>query len=314
MSDKLLIASKYKKTIEYILIITDNYPHKYIELKTRIINTSFEILENIYITNIEKQKHIYLIPKLKMLDYYMYLSYKYNIITKKKYETISNYLLELIKMINSWINERVNNIHDKINDIDTIIMMYNSIRSKIKNKEKKERFNDFLSINIINIKNIIDNNNYKPSKYKIFIIREPKIRVIMCQSIKDKVINHLVSYYFLIDNFDKNLINNNVATRINKGTQFGLRLFKKYYNYYKNNFKTFYVSKFDIKKYFYNIDHDIVKKLIRNKIKDKKVLKLIEKIIDSTDEDYVNKEIFKLKDKYNVELSIYKKGKGQSLI
>ena len=64
MSDKLLITSKYKKTIEYILNITDNYPHKYTELKTRIINTSFEILENIYITNIEKGKHIYLIPKL----------------------------------------------------------------------------------------------------------------------------------------------------------------------------------------------------------------------------------------------------------
>lgn len=41
-----------------------------------------------------------------MLDYYMYLSYKYNIITKKKYEVISNYLLELIKMISIWINEK----------------------------------------------------------------------------------------------------------------------------------------------------------------------------------------------------------------
>lgn len=106
MNDKLLIALKYKKTIEYIFNITDNYPHKYIELKTRIINNSFEILENIYITNINREKHIYLIPKIKMLDYYMYLSYKYNIITKKKYEVISNYLLELIKMINLWVNEK----------------------------------------------------------------------------------------------------------------------------------------------------------------------------------------------------------------
>ena len=29
-------------------------------------------------------------------------------------------------------------------------------------------------------KNIIESNNYKRSRYKIFIIREPKIRVIMC--------------------------------------------------------------------------------------------------------------------------------------
>ena len=75
--------------------------------------------------------------------------------------------------------------------------MYYNIRGNIKNKEKIERFEDYFSINIINIKNIISNNNYVPNKYHIFIIREPKIRVIMSQSIKDKIINHLVSYYFL---------------------------------------------------------------------------------------------------------------------
>ncbi len=106
MNDKLLIASKYKKTIEYILNITDNYPHKYIELKQRIINTSFDILENIYITNIDMNNKKNIIPNIKMLDYYIYLSYKYNIITKRKYEVISNYLLELIKMINIWLNEK----------------------------------------------------------------------------------------------------------------------------------------------------------------------------------------------------------------
>lgn len=106
MNDKLLIASKYKKTIEYIFKITDNYPNKYRELKTRIIDTSFDILENIYIINSSGNYKEYLIPKIKMLDYYMYLSYKYNIITKKKYVIISNYLLELIKMINSWLNEK----------------------------------------------------------------------------------------------------------------------------------------------------------------------------------------------------------------
>lgn len=75
MTDKLLIASKYKKTIEYILNIMDNYPHKYYELKTKIINTSFDILENIYLTNIDNNYKKYLIPKIKMLDYYMKLNY-----------------------------------------------------------------------------------------------------------------------------------------------------------------------------------------------------------------------------------------------
>ena len=106
MKDSLLIASKYKKTLEYIFKITDNYPNKYMDLKSRIINTSFDILENIYIINNSSNYEECLIPKIKMLDYMMYLSYKYNIITKKKYETISNYLLELIKMIHSWLYEK----------------------------------------------------------------------------------------------------------------------------------------------------------------------------------------------------------------
>lgn len=105
MNDKLLIASKYKKTIEYILKLTDNYPHKYLDLKTNISSTCFEILEYIYISNIDKKNKKLIIPKIKMLDYYLKLSYKYNIITKKKYEVVSNYLLELTKMIMGWINE-----------------------------------------------------------------------------------------------------------------------------------------------------------------------------------------------------------------
>ena len=106
MNDKLLIASKYKKTIEYIFKITDNYPHKEIELKSKIINTSYDILENIYISNIEKQNKKYIIPKLQMLDYYLKISYEKKIINKRKYEVISYYLLEIIKMIYGWICEK----------------------------------------------------------------------------------------------------------------------------------------------------------------------------------------------------------------
>lgn len=205
--------------------------------------------------------------------------------------------------------KRVNNIYNNINDIDIIISMYYTIRGNIKNKEKRERFEDYFSINIINIKSIISNNNYVPNKYHIFIIREPKIRVIMSQSIKDKIINHLVSYYFLEYVFDKTLINNNVATRIGKGTHYGLRLFKRYYNIFKNKYNKFYVLKFDIKKYFYNIDHNFVKNLIKRKIKDKKVLKIIYSIIDSTDKDYINNRIYYLRGKYRIDILIYVKGK-----
>lgn len=192
--------------------------------------------------------------------------------------------------------KRVSNLYEKINDIDIIIDMYDNVVSKnTKNKEKINKFNDYYSINIVNIKNIINSGNYIPFKYNIFLVREPKVRIIMSQNITDKLINHLVAKYFLIDVFDKSLIDSNIATRLNKGTHYGIKLTKKYLNEMKRKYDNFYYLKFDISKYFYNIDHEVVKNIIKMKIKDKKVINIINNIIDSTNSKYVNEEINKLK-------------------
>ena len=192
--------------------------------------------------------------------------------------------------------KRINNIYENITDLNIIMDMYENIVSKnTKNKSKIELFDRLYSINIVKIKDILKSKSYIPSKYNIFLIKEPKVRIIMSQSIEDKIINHLVAKYFLIDIFNDTLILENCATRVGMGTHYALKLFKKNYNYYKNKYKKFYILKFDISKYFYNIDHEIVKDIIKKKIKDKDVLKIIFSIIDSTDEPYVNDAINKLK-------------------
>lgn len=107
MNDKLLIIMKLKKTIEYINKILDNYPHKYIELKQRLINSLYDMLELAYLANndldrIANQNKC--IVKLEMIDYYLKLSYKNDIISKKKFESISKHLLEIKKMLIGWRN------------------------------------------------------------------------------------------------------------------------------------------------------------------------------------------------------------------
>ena len=170
------------------------------------------------------------------------------------------------------------------------------IRRNTKNKKKVQKFDDFYSCNIVKIKELLMSHKYKMGKYNIFIIHEPKVRIIMSQEIEDKIINHLVAKYFLRDVFDKTLSDRNCATRVGKGTHYALKLFKNDYNYYLNKYEKFYILKLDISKYFYNLDHKIIKDLVKRKIKDKSVLKIINDIIDSTNEDYINQEIIKLKE------------------
>lgn len=65
--------------------------------------------------------------------------------------------------------KRVNNLYNKINDLDKVIEMTKIVSKNTKNKYKINKFNDYYSCNIINIKNIIENKNYIPSKYNIFL-------------------------------------------------------------------------------------------------------------------------------------------------
>lgn len=106
MQDKFIIATKVKITIEYIEKTVTNFPHTENNLKNKIINECYELLETIYLANINKEikemKTIYV--KLKMIDYLLKRSYDKRLIGIKKYETIANYLLEINKMITAWLN------------------------------------------------------------------------------------------------------------------------------------------------------------------------------------------------------------------
>ena len=158
--------------------------------------------------------------------------------------------------------KRVSNLYHKVYDIDNINKMCDLVCSKVKNKEKAEKFMLYKSEHIINIRNKLMSKKLDFSKYSIFLITDPKCRVIMSQSIEDKVINHLVAKYLLVDVYENIYTNSMCATRIGKGTSYGIHLLKKYLNNIKYKHNSFYYLKIDIKKYFYNIDHNILKEII----------------------------------------------------
>ena len=110
--------------------------------------------------------------------------------------------------------------------------------------------------------------------------------------------------YVLEPKLTKYLDNRNIATRVGLGCDYGIKLIKKYINKMKK-YNNFYILKLDIKKYFYNINHDKLKEMIKNDLNNIEY-KIICNIIDSTNEDYINKIINKL----GKDLPLYQKGRG----
>ena len=186
--------------------------------------------------------------------------------------------------------KRQNNLYNKMLDINNIIDMTNLVLKNTHNKRKVNAFENYKMELIINIQNRLESGNFISSKYNIFLISDPKYRIIMAQELEDKIINHLVAKYILEDTFERKFVNSQTATRKEKGTSYSIKLLRKYLSKLKD--KPIYYLKIDIKKYFYSLDHDILKN-----IKDKKALNILCEIIDSTNHSYINNNILNLKNK-----------------
>lgn len=194
--------------------------------------------------------------------------------------------------------------YDELVDIDKIREMYQVIRLNTKNRGKLHKFELFYSSNIISILTALKRKAYKHSNYNVFLVHEPKYRIIMSEIMSDKVVNHLISKYVLTPGIYPHLIAQNVATREGKGTKEGIRYVKKYINKLKLNYDKVYVLKCDIKKYFYSIDHELILEKVRRFINDPEIMRIIKNIIYSTDEEYVNANIDRV---VNMEIERVKK-------
>ena len=108
MQDKLLISLKIKKTIDYVLKVVNNYPHSYVCLKNNIINSFYNLLELSYRANLYKDINYMkeILIQIKMIEYYIETSCDNKLISYKKFENIGVYLLEINKMVNSWIKNK----------------------------------------------------------------------------------------------------------------------------------------------------------------------------------------------------------------
>lgn len=177
--------------------------------------------------------------------------------------------------------KRKNNLYQNLCSIKNIEEVYNEVCKNTKNKRKVELFKEYKCLYITRIYNILEKREYKPGKYNIFTIYEPKERIIISQNMQDKVINHLVTRQILYPSILPCLIEENVASRKNKGTSKGLELYYKYIRNCNIKYSKYYILKCDISKYFASIDHRILKDKLTKKIKDKEALKIIFDIIDS---------------------------------
>ncbi|MBU0506627.1 Retron-type reverse transcriptase [bacterium] len=141
-------------------------------------------------------------------------------------------------------------------------------------KTATARFNFLLENELWKIQNELKNKSYEPGAYYNFKIYEPKERIISAAPYKDRVVHHAI-HNILEPIFEPTFIFDSYATRKEKGSHAAINQFQR------SSRKTQFTLKCDIKKYFQNIHHGFLMKLIDKKIKCHDTTGLIEKILGS---------------------------------
>ncbi len=104
MKDNLKVITNIKKTILYLDKIIINMPNSDIVLKDNLKKAMYNVLEYAYMASLDSKYKLFIISKIKMVDFYLKISFEKKYISYKKYEKVSNYLLEILKMVYGWLN------------------------------------------------------------------------------------------------------------------------------------------------------------------------------------------------------------------
>lgn len=169
-------------------------------------------------------------------------------------------------------------------DIISIENLLEAWKEFIKGKRNKKDVQEFymnLMDNILSLHRELKNKTYKHGGYQAFNINDPKPRNIHKASVRDRLLHHAI-YRILYPFFDRGFIADSFSCRNNKGTHKALGRFRYFIRKAsQNNTKTCWVLKCDIKRFFENINHNVLIGILKEYVPDKDIIGLLEKVIVS---------------------------------
>ncbi len=170
---------------------------------------------------------------------------------------------------------------EDIISIENLLEAWKEFVSGKRNKKDVREFSFRLMDNILSLHSDLANRVYTHGGYKAFNICDPKPRNIHKATVRDRLLHHAI-HRKLYPFFDTLFISDSYSCRIDKGTHRAINRFRSFgYKVSKNNIKTCWILKCDIRKFFANINHSILKQILKSYIPDQDILWLLERVIDS---------------------------------
>lgn len=162
-----------------------------------------------------------------------------------------------------------------------LLLTWEHFLSGKRHKKDVMIFESQLAVQIVELQRVLQKRTYIHDQYTAFNISDPKPRNIHKATVRDRLVHHLI-YRTLYWYFDNRFIYDSYSCRVNKGTHRALDRFQYFTRKVsKNNTRTCFVLKCDIKKFFASIRHDILYKILERHIVDEEIRWLLKQVISS---------------------------------
>ena len=175
--------------------------------------------------------------------------------------------------------KRYKNLFEKIVALDNMFLAAeNAMRGK-RGKLPAAKCFSTLEKTVVNLRNELANDEWRPGEYNYFMIDQPKEREIAAAPFRDRIVHHAM-VHVLEPIFEPRFIADTYACRNGKGTHACLARAHQFTKKYK------YCLKCDIRQYFPSIDHELLVGQIERAVADKRVMRLVDLILDSHTKSY----------------------------
>ena len=202
--------------------------------------------------------------------------------------------------------QSIKNLYEKIYDFENIYKAWEEARKGKRYRDDVLIFNQNYEEHLIDIQNQLIYETYEVGRYHTFYVYEPKKRLIMSLPFKDRIVQWAI-YRQLFPLYDKTFINDSYACRRGKGTHKAADKLQYWLRQTDRKPQKFYYLKMDISKYFYRVDHEILLNILRKRIKDERLIRLLAKIINCENTNF-GLPMWKEPDEVDVENRLADKG------